>query len=120
MPPTASSLTEEQKARIERNRQEALTKRARLQQQQQQTHSGSPALQTLRDSGDSSSAAPHAQRYQCQLQPKPQQPARQAPDVGVVMIDAHEASIIEQVCIHAFVHRKNGRLLTVLPPLSRR
>ena len=82
--PRPGALTEEQKARIERNRQEALAKRARLQQQQP-----APAL-----------LGQPAPPPQYRPTPPPAR-ARQASDVGVVMVDANEAAIIEQALMAA-------------------
>ena len=95
-----SPLTAEQRARIERNRQEALAKRARLQQQQQQQ----PTLQLhggrQTSSGTGQSPPPYLNR---QLHEQPSGPAhtRPAPQVAVVTIDAHEAAIIEQAMMAA-------------------
>ena len=92
-----SGLTPEQRARIERNRQEALAKRARLlqlqqQQQQQQRQQPQPPQpqppqQGARPANSWSGAPPPA--------------GRQAPAVPVVTVDAHEAALIEQAMMSA-------------------
>ena len=117
-------LTEEQRARIERNRQEALAKRARLQQQQHQQPQQQPqqpppqqpppqqqqapaylhAAQRSTTGPRGQAAQPH-RSFQAQQQQQRPAAAQPTPDVPVVMVDAFEAAIIEQAMMAAAARR---------------
>ena len=114
-------LTEEQRARIERNRQEALAKRARMTQQQQQQQTAPPQQQTAPPQQQTAPPQQHQTSHAAGNQhhggpsftpagpsrPPPQQyvqqgrSSRPSPEVPVVMVDACEAAIIEQAMMAA-------------------
>ena len=108
----SSNLTEEQRARIDRNRQEALAKRARLLEQQQQQPQ-QPQPQQLQHHQDQPQHAniqvahrspgqqlnQHQVRHLFQQQRPVSRPA--PPEVPVLIVDAHEDAIIEQAMMAA-------------------